>query len=97
MFHDRGTVYVLVSALSQYCCITPTGLEHVKYDTFGYYEWNGIPLTHKQQPPEKVKLVPTFDDFRPDDVFLSTFPKSGKSTCYLGALGLGVLQGHIAL
>ena len=52
------------------------GSEHCVY---GHFLYKGIPLTELIHWKEKLAAIENYDQFRDDDVFILTYPKSGGS------------------
>lgn len=50
-----------------------------KYGFYGYYLYKGVPFTELIHYPEKMTECEKYDQFRDDDVYILTYPKSGQS------------------
>ena len=55
-----------------------SGRMSFKYDCYGYYERDGLPLVGTINPRERIEACINYEKLRDDDVYLLTYPKSGK-------------------
>jgi len=46
----------------------------------GYFQYEGLPLSSTIHNEDVMKSIRDYDDFKPDDVILVTYPKTGS--CY---------------
>ena len=55
-----------------------SGRMSFKYDCYGYYERDGLPLVGAINPIERIEACINYEKLQDDDVYLLTYPKSGK-------------------
>jgi len=54
------------------------GILKEKYGIIGFFQVDGLKLSKKFSSEESIAAVKEFDSFKPDDVIIGTYPKTGK-------------------
>jgi len=55
-----------------------SGVLKEKYGIIGFFQVNGLKLSRKFSSEESIAAVKEFDSFKPDDVIIGTYPKTGR-------------------
>ena len=55
------------------------GLVNVDNGIVSYFDYHGVPLTRSYHSKERFDAFKTYNKFRPDDVVVCTYPKSGNN------------------
>ncbi|KAF6021209.1 hypothetical protein EB796_020484 [Bugula neritina] len=58
------------------------GLIKEKHGIIGYFQYEGLPLSSTIHNEDVMKSIKDYDDFKPDDVILVTYPKTGACYAY---------------
>jgi len=53
------------------------GLIKEKHGIMGYFQYEGLNLSSTIHNADVMKSIRDYDDFKPDDVILVTYPKTG--------------------
>jgi len=55
-----------------------SGILKEKYGIIGFLQVDGLKLSRKFSSEESIAAVKEFDSFKPDDVIIGTYPKTGR-------------------
>jgi len=58
-----------------------SGILKEKYGIIGFFQVDGLTLSRHINSEELIAAAKVFDSFKPDDVIIGTYPKTGK-LCY---------------